>query len=34
MGVEIAEDKLYLWLCALIRCNIGNLPWGKRNGKI
>lgn len=22
MGVEIAEDKPYLWLCALIRCNI------------
>ena len=33
MSVVIAENKLYLWLCALIRCNIGNLPWGKRNGK-
>lgn len=33
MGVEIAEDRLYLWLCALIRCNIGNLSWGKRNEK-
>lgn len=34
MGVEIAGNKLYLWLRALIRCNIGNLPWGKRNEKI
>ena len=22
MSVVIAENKLYLWLCALIRCNI------------
>ena len=33
MGGEIAEKKPFLWLCALIRCNIGNLPWGKRNEK-
>ena len=33
MSVVIAENKLYLWLCALIRCNIGNLHGVKEMKK-